>query len=92
MAQISKTAAIKQARENCHVCRQGHGWVMVTWDESAGVWHEANEAPFHEVRPGSPKRGRRKSYDCWLRETTWTQPAPTSKRWSLPTPARGVRR
>lgn len=47
---ISKTAAIKRARAESSMHRQGSGWVVVTYEPERRVWHESSETPFFLAR------------------------------------------
>ena len=37
---LSKAAAMRQARNESHMRRQGTGWCITTWDEDVKMWRE----------------------------------------------------
>ncbi len=47
---MTRTAAIRQAREESHMYSQGGGYILSTWDESMGLWRLSKERPYGVTR------------------------------------------
>lgn len=44
--EMTKTSAIKQARDESSMYRFGDGWVLTTWDGDCRAWREGHARPF----------------------------------------------
>ena len=47
---MTKTAAIKQAKSESTMYRQGAGWVVSVYDDTRGAWRLSGEADFWRAR------------------------------------------
>lgn len=47
---ISKTAAIRQARDESDMHKLGDGYVLKTWDDACKAWRESYARPYHQAR------------------------------------------
>lgn len=48
--QISKSAAIRQAKSKVMMDRFGGGWLVMEWDEQARAWRQGQPRDFHRAR------------------------------------------
>lgn len=47
---ISRSEAIRRAREQVKIYRQGRGWVVDVWDEFCNAWRVGSERDYWQAR------------------------------------------
>lgn len=60
---MTKSAAIRQARNEVRLYPQGRGWVLSQWDQQVRAWRNSHEMQWGEARAARRHRRMARAYE-----------------------------